>query len=567
LAAQYPETNAGGHGAVVTPLARHIFGDARTALHLLLAASVLLLLIACVNIANLLLARATVRHREVAVRAALGASRWRLVRQFLTESVVLAVIGGACGILLSHWLVKVLVNFAPSDVPRIEAVGVDASAVGFTLVVTLLTAVAFGLAPALAASAVDLNESLKEGSAKVAGAGRGGRLRGALVVAEVAVTLVLLIGASLIVRSFLNLQQVPLGFDPRNVLTLQLSLQGQKYRDAGARRDFFQRLLERLEARPGVVAAGAVLIRPLEGTVGWDMPFATAGQTLDEANRNAVPNYEVITPDYFRAMGIPLVSGRDFTEGDTEQTPEVVIISETMAQHVFTPGADPLGQRIRLEPSDPESPWRTVVGVVGDVRYRELRSARFDVYVPYRQSPVNFRYVVIRTASDPLAFVSAARREVSALDQTQALTDVQTMEQLVARSLARPRFYTLLLGFFAVLAAALSGVGIYGVMSYTVTQRTNEIGIRIALGAQRSDVLKLIVGQGLRLALIGIALGLLGAFLLTRVMASLLYEVSTTDPATFVTIATLLAGVAILSCYLPARRATRVDPMTALRCD
>jgi putative ABC transport system permease protein len=565
LAKQYPEMNSAGHQVVIMPLAQHIFGNARPALHLLLAASLLLLLIACVNVANLLLARATARHREIAVRAALGAGRSRLLRQFLTESLVLALIGGACGILLAFWLVNLLVYLAPADIPRIDTVSINGTVAAFTGLTTLLTVVVFGIAPALTASKIDLNQSLKEGTAKVASARRGSRLRSALIIAEVAITLVLLVGASLIVRSFLNLRQVPLGFDPHNVLTLQLSLQGQKYREASARQDFFKRLLERLESQPGVVAAGAVLIRPLEGTIGWDMPYATDGQSIDEANRNVVPNYEVITPHYFGAMGIPLIKGRDFSEDDTVESQEVVIISETMARRIFATGSDPIGQHIKLEPSDPESAWRTVVGVVGDVRYRELGDVRFDIYVPYRQSSVVFRYVTIRTSSDPEAFASTVRREVAALDPTQAVTDVKTMDQLVARSLSRPRFNMILLGFFALLAALLAGIGIYGVMAYSVTQRTNEIGIRIALGAQKRDVLKLIISRGLKLALIGIGLGSAGAFLLTRVMTGLLFGVSPTDPLTFISIGALVLVVALSACYLPARRATKVDPLIALR--
>jgi putative ABC transport system permease protein len=565
LAQQYPETNATGHQVVITPLAQYIFGNARPALHLLLAASLLLLLIACVNIANLLLARATARHREIAVRAALGASRARLLRQFLTESLVLALIGGACGIVLAFWLVNLLVYLAPTDIPRIESVSINGTVAVFTCLITLLTVAVFGIAPALAASKIELNESLKEGGTKVAGSRQSGRLRSALVIAEVAITLVLLIGASLIVRSFLNLRQVPLGFDPQNVLTLQLSLQGQNYRDASARRDFFKRLLERLESQPGVVAAGAVLIRPLEGTVGWDMPYATESQTLEEAKRNVVPNYEVITPHYFRSMSIPLIKGRDFSEEDTDESQGVVIISETMAHHIFAPGTDAIGQRIKLEPSDPYAAWRTVVGVVGDVRYRELSDVRYDVYVPYRQSSAVFRYVTVRTSSDPQAFASTVRREVAALDPTQAVTDVRTMEQLVQRSLSRPRFNMMLLGFFALLAALLASIGIYGVMSYSVTERTNEIGIRVALGAQKLDVLKLIVGRGLKLSLIGISLGSVGALLLTRVMTDLLFGVGPTDPLTFILIGALLLVVALVACYIPARRATKVDPLTALR--
>ncbi|MBA3439286.1 MAG: ABC transporter permease [Pyrinomonadaceae bacterium] len=565
VAAQHPETKATGQRSVITPLAQHIFGNARPGLYLLFASSGLLLAIACANIANLLLTRATVRRRETAVRAALGASRGRLVQQFLTESAVLASVGGAVGILLAYWLIDLLVYVAPVDIPRISEVQLNASVFIFTFFITLLTAVIFGGVPALIASRVNLNETLKEGGAKASSAVSGRRLRNSLVVAEIAITVVLLIGAGLILQSFINLRQVPLGFDQRNVLTAQLSLQGRKYGDAQNRRDFYAGLLERLEAQPGVVAAAAILIRPLEGSVGWDMPYATESQTPDEARRNEVPNYEVITPHYFRAMNIPVVRGRDFTEQDNEQTPQVAIISDTMARRTFAPGMDPLGQRIKLDPTDREAAWRTVIGVVGDARYRQLDDIRLDVYVPYRQTNIPVRYLTIRTATDPAAFVSVVRREVAALDQYQAITGIATIEQLVERSLARPRFNTLLLALLAFLAAALASLGIFGVVNYTVAQRTHEIGIRIALGAQKGDVLLLVIRQGMLLISIGLAVGLIAAFALTRVMASLLYGVSATDPMTFVLIPLLLAAVALIANYIPARRATKVDPMVALR--
>ena len=565
LAAQYPETEANGHSVVITPLSHYIFGNARPALYLLLAASLLLLAVACANIANLLLARATGRRREVAIRAALGASRARLIGQFLTESMVLAILGGVLGVLLAHWLLALLLYVAPSDIPRIEEIRINAPVLAFTSVVTALTALIFGLVPALLASKTDFNESLKEGGAKMAGERQGSRLRGALVIAEVAITLVLLAGAGLIFRSFINLRQVPLGFEPQNVLTMHLKLQGESYRDVRQRDDFYQRLLERLEAQPGVVAAGAILIRPLEGPIGWDMPYAVEGQSLDEARRNPVPNYEVITPNYFRAMGIPLIRGRAFSAHDTGESEPVVIISETMARRAFAPGADPLGQRLRLDPANPESKWLTVVGVVGDARYRELNDIRLDVYVPYRQTRVPVRYLVVRTATDPNELTPIARRELAALDPNQALTGIMTMEQLVADALARPRFNSLLLGLLGLLTAALAAVGIYGVMNYSVARRTQEIGIRMALGAQGSDVLRLVVKQGMRLVMIGLAVGLAAAFTLTRLMTSLLYGVGALDPITFAVILLLLTAVALMACYIPARRAMKVDPMEAIR--
>ena len=565
IAAAHPETEAGGHRVVMTPVAEYLFGNARLALWLLLAATGLLLLIACANVASLLLARATSRRKEIAVRAALGASRWRVVRQLFVESLTLAIAGGALGVLLAYWLADLLVVVAPTDIPRVENVRIDAAVLTFSIAVTLLTAALFGLAPALTAARVNLTDALGDGS-RTAGERHGNRLRGALVVGEIAVTLVLLVGAGLALRSFVKLQQVDTGFDTENVLTFQLRLFGKRYQDAKSVRDFYQQLIERLEAQPGVTAAGAVLIRPLEGVIGWDVPYATANQSPDEAKRNRVPNFEVVTPHYFRSVGLPLKVGREFTERDTEESPKVVIISEAMAQSIFAPGVDPVGQRLRLfDPTDPDNSWRTVVGVVGDARYREVRDARWDVYVPYRQFAFPVRYITVRTASDPAAFSAVVRREVAALDPQQAVTSVKTTAQLFSENVARPRFNSLLLGLLAALAALLAALGIYGVISYAVAQRTREIGVRIALGAQRGDVLRLVFKQGLTLIVSGIVIGLVGAFMLSRLMESLLFGISATDPATFIVVSLLLVVVALLACYIPARRAMKVDPMVALR--
>jgi putative ABC transport system permease protein len=566
LAAAYPETEAAGHRVVITPLADYLFGSASLALWMLLAATGLLLAVACANVANLLLARATSRRREIAVRVALGARRSRIVRQMLAESLLLAAAGGGLGVLLAQWLIRLLAFVAPADIPRIEDAGVNAGVLAFTAAVALLTVFVFGLAPALAASKVDLADALSEGGGKTAGGRRGGRLLGALVVAEVALTAVLLVGAGLVLRSFVNLRQVDAGFDTGNVLTFQLRLHGKKYPDAKSVRGFYRQLTERLEARPGVVAAGAVLIRPLEGSIGWDVPFATAEQSPEEAKRNRVPNFEVVTPHYFRSVGLPLKAGREFNEHDDEGAPKVVIISEAMAREIFAPGADPVGQRIRLfDPSDSDSSWSTVVGVVGDARYRDVRDPRWDVYVPYGQFSFPVRYVTVRTASDPAAFADVVRGEVAALDPDQAVAALKTTSELFSENVARPRFNTLLLVLLSALAALLAAIGIYGVMSYSVRQRTREIGIRLALGAQPRDVLKLVVRRAMALALVGVAGGLLVAAAVTRLMEGLLYGVSAVDPATFSAIAVALACVAFLSSYAPARRATKVNPMAALR--
>jgi len=567
VAAEHPETKAEGHRAVITPLPQYLFGDARPALWLLLAATAMLLLIAAANTANMLLVRATVRRREFAVRAALGAGRFRIIRQLLSESFLLAGCGGICGVLFAHWLLGLLVHIAPSDIPRFEGISLNAQALGFSLLITLFVAFIFGLFPALAASRLNLNETLSEGGSKMSGERSGIRMRGALVMAEVAVTVVLLTGATLVLRSFMNLSRVDLGFEPRNVLTMHLRLTGSKYGGPEARREFYRQLVDRLEAEPGVIAASAVLIRPLEGTVGWEADYAREGQSADESRQNTVANFEVITPHYFRTFGIALKAGREFTPQDKVETERVVIVSETMAKGLFGSAEDAVGKRIRLDPSAPGELWRTVVGVAADVRYRELQNVRFDLYVPLAQGMAAVNHFAVRTDTDPAAFLTTVRREVAALDPTQAVTRVATMEQLVATNLARPRFSAVLLNWLSGLALLLAAIGIYGVLAYSVARRTGEFGIRLALGAQAGDILKLVIGQGMRLVTAGLVLGLAASFALTRLIAKLLFGVSATDPLTFAGIALLLTVIALFACWLPARRATRVDPITALRCE
>ena len=560
IAAQHPEMRAGGERAVIKPLAEHIFGDARPALYLLLAATALLLLIACANIANLQLARATSRRKEIALRAALGAGRGRLARQLMIESLALAAGGGGMGVLLAFWILDALISLAPTDIPRIEVVEINLPALLFTCGLTLLSAIVCGLAPALIASKVNLVEALNSGG-KIGGEQRGKRLRGALAVAQIAIALALLIGAGLVSRSLFNLQRIDPGFDQRNAMTFLLQLHGGKYPDVEKTRDYFRQLLERIEARPGVVAAGAVLMRPLEAPVGWFVRYATDGQSTDEMMRNAILNCVSVTPHYLRAIGTPLKSGRDFTEQDDGGAPQVAIISETMAGAAFAPGVDPIGKRINVGGQG----WRTIVGVAGDARLIDLKDARWNIYVPYRQFPYPVSYVAIRSASDPAALMAMVRREAATLDPEQAVMSVMTMEQRVSTALARPRFNAILLNLLSALAAALAAVGIFGVISYSVAQRTREIGIRLALGAKRSDVLRLVIRQGMALAGAGVAIGLAASLALTRLMQGLLYGVSATDLLTFAGAALLLGAVAVAACWLPARRATRVDPMVALR--
>jgi putative ABC transport system permease protein len=374
----------------------------------------------------------------------------------------------------------------------------------------------------------------------------------------------LLVGATLILRSFVNLSGVNLGFTPADTLTMHLRLQGSKYGKPEQRREFFRQLIERLEAQPGVEAASAVLIRPMEGTVGWDTPFTLEGQSEAEARKNRVPNFEAVTPHYFRTFRIPIKAGREFNEFDTNQSLPTVIISETMAKTLFGPGGDPIGKRIKLDFRD--SPWLTIVGVAGDARYRELQGVRFDVYIPFEQWGMAFvNHFAVRATTDPPATLAAVRREVSALDPAQAVTRVATMDQLVAANLARPRFSAALLNWLSGLALLAAAIGIYGVLSYSVAQRTGEFGIRLALGARGSDIFRLVIGQGLRLVAVGLALGLVAAYALTRLITNLLFGVSPADPLTFAGIAVALLLVALFACWLPARRATKVDPLEALR--
>ncbi|MFP5265264.1 MAG: ABC transporter permease [Blastocatellia bacterium] len=559
LAEQYPDSNR-DYGAGIVSMTERVVGDMRQPLWVLSGAVGFVLLIACANVANLLLARASARQKEIAVRSALGASRGRVARQLLTESMLLSAFGGALGLLVAWWGVKGLVALSSDNIPRVKEVGIDGRVLGFTALVSLVTGIAFGLIPAIQASRADLNETLKEG-ARSAATALGQWVRRALVVFEVAIALFVLVGAGLMIKSFMRLSEVDPGFEPGNVLTMQVALTQGKYPDAIQRVNFFRQLIHRLEALPGVRAAGTISQLPMSGQNN-DTRFFIEGKP-DDRNNPTYANSRVASPDYFRALGIPLLKGRYFSEADSETTPKVVIISESFAREFF-PGEDPIGQHIAIDNGDE---WKgEIIGVVGNIRHNGLAVEPWrEMYVNQYQAPIGETNLVVSAGSDPAALTSAIKGEVQAMDKDVPLYAVRSMERLVSESVAQPRFRTLLLTIFAAVALVLAAVGIYGVMSYYVTQRTREIGIRMALGASSKDVLRLVVGQGMALAVSGVAVGLAGAFLLTRLMASLLYQVSAGDPATFAVISITLTAVALLASYIPARRATKVDPMVALR--
>lgn len=560
LKEQYPQSNTNKE-ILIVPLHQQVVGKVRTALLVLLGAVGFVLLIACANVANLLLARAASRQKEIAIRTALGASRSRVIRQLLTESVLLALTGGTLGLLLAMWGIDLLMAISPSNLPRVDSISVDTRVFGFTLAVSLLTGIIFGLVPAIQASKPDVNEALKEGG-RASSVGHN-RFRGVLVVAEVALSLVLLIGAGLMIRSFVRLINESPGLNPENVLTLDVALPRTKY--TGPQQiAIFQQVIERLKALPAVQSAGAVYPLPLSGAeegMGFGIegrPPAAPGEAY-----NTGPRW--VSPDYFNVMGIALLRGRELTEQDGSNSPRVVVINEAMAARYF-PDEDPLGKRVAFDQTDGAPNWREIVGVVRDVKHSAVDSdPKPEIFFPFTQFPIFFMTMVVRTTGDPLNLVAAARSEVLAVEKNQPISNVHTMEELLSNSIAQRRFNMLLLSIFAGVALLLAAVGIYGVMSYSVAQRTHELGVRMALGAQTSHVLALVVRQGMALALAGVGIGLAAAFALTRLLASLLYGVSATDPLTFSVIALVLASVAFVACYLPARRATKVDPMIALR--
>jgi len=564
LAKQYPRSNT-RIGATVTPLHEEIVGDIKPALLILLGAVGFVLLIACANVANLLLARAAAREKEIALRLALGASRSRLTRQFLTESVLLAFLGAGLGLLLALAGVRVLKTFVPSMILQIQAINIDDRVLLFTASIALLTGIVFGLAPAMHALDSNLNDSLKEGGRDSAVSRKGNQLRGLLVIGEVAVSFILLIGAGLLINSFLHLRNLDPGFRTDHLLTMKVDLSELKYPDGQRRSVFFDEVLRRIRALPGVQSVA----------VAGNLPFTYNGDSASIAVEG-IPDpppgqwpdviYRAIGPGYFGTMGIPVIRGRDFADQDKADSKKVVVISEKTAQH-YWPGQDPIGKRLKTGATTSRAPWREVIGVVKDVRQNDfIAQPKMQMYFDYRQlKDLAANALVVRTSVEPMSLGTSVRDAIWAVDKDQPVADIDTMDHIVSEAIARQRFSMLLLGIFASLALVLAAVGIYGVMSYSVAQRTHEIGIRMALGARRTDVLKMTVKQGLKLVSVGMMLGLVAAFLLTRVLASLLFGISATDPVTFIGISLVLLAVAVLASYLPALRATKVDPIIALR--
>ncbi len=558
----------GGLTFGIVPLQEQVVGDARRTLLVLLGAVACVLLIACANVANLLLARSVARQKEIAVRTALGASARRIIGQLLTESVLLALCGGALGIVFAllslHWI-RVL---GPKSVPRLSEISIDHVALLFTLAVSVFSGVLFGLAPALRVARFDLRSVLSDASRGSAGAGamwgRGNTLRRLLVVAELALSVILLIGAGLLIRSLAQLENVSPGFNPQGVLTLELTTNGKRYQDGPAVLAAYRDLNQRFERIPGVTAAGAITSLPLSEMFAWG-PVSIEGRVPPPGEVFLNADERIVSGHYFEAMQIPLRSGRLFSDLDTPTTQTVTVIDEYFAQQ-YWPGADPVGKRIRTGGPDSADPWLTIIGVVGRIKQDALDSnPRIAFYLPQTQYPTQAMNVVLRSSVAPAALTSAITKEIHQVDPDLPVYNVRTMDDRVQESLARRRFSTVMLGLFAFLALALATIGIYGVMAYLVTQGTRELGIRLALGATPTDISRLVVRQGMSLAITGVGLGLAGAFALTRLIRSLLFGVQPSDPLTYVAIAALLAVIALAASYVPARRAAHIDPMVSLR--
>ena len=563
LEEQYPESNK-NQGAHVVSITDEIVGGIRPTLLMVFGAVIFVLLVACANVANLLLARSTVRHKEITIRTAIGAARGQLIRQLLTESLVLAFLGGAVGLLLAFWGTELVATAGSKINPMFQSIRVDLRVLGFTLGISSITGLIFGLAPALQISKPNLVESLKEGGRGSGPGSSRNRLRSVLVVSEIAMTLVLLVCAGLLIRTVMRLRNVETGFNAQNVLTMTIGLPAAKYPKPEDYVVFNKQITERIATLPGVKGVGTTSVMPLSDNFDG-RGLVVEDQPKPRGEEISVDLY-VTTPGYLRAMEIPTLKGRAISEEDTADSPKIALINKTMAAQLW-PNQDPLGKRIRFPGSEKNpQPWRTVVGVVSDVtQYALDKKPPMQIYLPHAQFPTSFNAIVVKVEGEPTAMVNQIRGEILAVDKDQAVFNVTTLEQLMSESILIRRFFMLLLLVFAGLALILAAVGIYGVMSYVASQRTHEIGIRMALGAQASDVLKLLIGSGMALALIGVVAGLASAFAVTRLMSGLLFGVSATDAMTFVTVSTILIAVALLACYIPARRATKVDPLVALR--
>jgi putative ABC transport system permease protein len=559
-----PGSNEEGR-AVVLPLKKVIVGNSQLSLIVLLCAVIFVLLIASVNVANLLLVRATSREKEMAIRTALGASKWRLVRQTITESLLLAFIGGTFGLLLAVWGMDLIVAFKPENLPRLDDLNLDNRVLLFTGLISLVSGLMFGLAPAIQSVRANLNSALKEGGRSDTDGFAKHRLRNVLVVSEFALALMLLIGAGLMIRSFQTLQQVNPGFNPHHVVTMQINLPRNKYQDAAQGAAFQQQFLQKVQTLPGVESASLSMALPPSLLI-MTNPFTLESSPPAPGEAQPLAEHLLVSPDYFKTLGIKLISGRVFTDADKQGAPSVIIINKTMAETYF-PNQDPVGKRLQTGDYSPQAPFDTIIGVVDDVKYQGLHEERQPtMYWPFLQNLWwRSMYIAVHTQNDPLQSVAAIRSEVWSIDKDLPVSNIKTMEQLMSESVNEPKAMTTLFAMFGAVALILASIGIYGVMSYTVTQRTREIGIRVALGAQKSDVLQMVIKQGLKLAIIGVCIGLIASFALTRLMADLLFGVSATDVLTFVAVSIILAGVALVACLVPARRAARTDPMVALR--
>jgi len=563
LRQQYPDTNNRRFNRVLS-LHEHLIGDTSKVLWLLLGAVTFVLLIGCANVANLLLASAASRQKEMAIRAALGASRWRVMRQLFTESTILALAGGAVGLLVAFWGLAAITKLLPRDFPRLNEIQIDWRVLAFTFAASVLTGILFGLAPALQISRPDVQEAIRETGRGTSGSLRQTRFRQALIVVEVALCVVLLAGAGLLFRSFIHLQSVNAGFVSQQVLTAQLSPSGTNFTTDADYINFYNRVMERISAVPGVQDVGMINTLPL--AKGPTLALRVEGGPVTTPDKWPVANYRTVSSNYFRAMSIPVVQGRAFTEQDRDSAPVVLMINEELAHRVF-PGENPVGKRInfgRVENGQPV--WFEIVGVAANVRSLELREEpTSEVYFSLQQNPFAGMSLVIRSNVEPGGLAGPLRQIVAEVDKSVPVANVETMDHIVSESITQPRFNLFLLGLFSTVAMLLSAAGIYGVTAYTVTQRTHELGIRLALGAQVSDVLKMILRQGMVVIAVGLVLGLLSAFALMRLLRSLLFGVGENDPVTFVAITVVLLLVALFACYIPARRATKVDPLEALR--
>jgi putative ABC transport system permease protein len=563
LEQSYPDSNQ-GIGVKVVPLTEQVVGNVRVGLLVLMGAVGLVLLIACANVANLFFARSMARQKEVAIRTALGATRWRILRQFLTEALLLSLMSAALGTLLSLWGTKAMLSLSRGSLPRGYEVGIDGVVLAFTILTALLATILSALTPALQASRINLAQSLKEASRGMLGGRRSTRVRGVLVVFEVALSLVLLIGAGLMIKSLATVLKIDPGFKPENTISMNLALVRSRYPTPANQVSFFQDVNRRVKELPGVQTAGLVSSVPLSGGV-YAGGFSIDGRVSAAENEDLVSDRRMISEDYFDALGVSLLRGRVFSERDDQTSQGVAIVSESLV-HRFIPGEEPIGKRIKLGGRDSTRPWLVIVGIVRDVHDSALESdVRPCVYVPYPQFATSSMTLVVRAVSDPKLLVSSIRNEVWKVDKDQAVTDVKTMDQFVSDSIVPRKLNAWVLAIFGCLALVLATVGIYGVISYSVTQRVQEIGIRMALGAQPSNVIRLVLGSGMSLVFAGVAIGLMGSLALTRVMTSLLFGVSATDPFTLLVMSGLLIAVAIAACYVPARRAARIDPMVALR--